>query len=685
MSLCTICLAATLIVFGAPSLARSESIPATAKALLYRAGNADADSTRLRIMQELQKLPGLSSDFRVDIRQLKKEVERWLHDHRLDYFSEPLRRTGSYPFGIAVSSPLYPITQLYQARMLVWVALEYGDIWSYPERRVAYLQTAREIFVRLQAIYPHNRIIQMYLGRAIAPAEAVTDLPEAPAWANFQREALRRLTRIISWWIDNRVRQDGDYGGGWGDDCEMWRFWMPVLIAFDAPEIVTAQERFSRALLSQAHMQKGYTARMSDVEHTAEDAADTITPMMFLQPDNPEWTRRAQHLGSLMRDLWTGINQRGFRQFKSTYFTADQVDLTPRRACDTVYHPRAVQPTLLYWQRSGDPDLRELFTDWMDAWVDATARSQRGKPAGIIPSAIHWPDGDIGGLGDNWWQPGNYTDNPLYLWPSAMSMMTNTLLLTHVMTGEDKYLQPIRSMVNVLRQHADSDARTATPGSRAWCAAHMRGIIEVALKYQLLTGNDEFDDLFTTELANPYVRFRLRNERPALTEALRQSAMALRVNFPGYTSEVRYTDRVTRFPSLFALPAMYPEPQEGFYAPDTQLLFSCLTGEPGDGLYFPINAVRWLTRPDDIAILVSSASAQSFAAEVFHFGDTARDMGAEFYLLAAGHYRLVLADAQNSTILWQQPVQVDEQRTKVTFQLPPKQLCTLTCQPITNP
>src|SRR5690606_27180665 len=127
--------------------------------------------------------------------------------------------------------------------------------------------------------------------------------------------------------------------------------------------------RFSEALLSRPHMTAGYTNRLSDVEHTAEDSADSITPMMHLEPDAPAWRDRALGLAKMMETLWSGVNERGQRQFKSTYFSSEKVDETPQRACDTVYHPRAVQPPLLYWQRTGDPELGRLFTAWMDTWV----------------------------------------------------------------------------------------------------------------------------------------------------------------------------------------------------------------------------------------------------------------------------------------------------------------------------
>ncbi|GAG49352.1 unnamed protein product, partial [marine sediment metagenome] len=232
--------------------------------------------------------------------------------------------------------------------------------------------------------------------------------------------------------------------------------------------------RFSDALMSQPHMTSGYTTKVYDVEHTAEDSADVITPMMHLDPDNPLWKNRALRLAELMEKLWTGRNRRGQLQFKSTYFSVAKVDENPQRTCDTVYHPRAVQPALLRWQRTGDQRLGALFAAWMDTWVDAAARSERGKPAGIIPSAIHWPDGTVGGLGKDWWDPRNHGETTLYEWPSAIRMMCDTLLLTYHMTGDAKYLEPLRSMAEIRLKWLDGP-RPDSPaeGSEAWCAANL--------------------------------------------------------------------------------------------------------------------------------------------------------------------------------------------------------------------
>jgi hypothetical protein len=523
----------------------------------------------------------------------------------------------------------------------------------------------------------------MYLGERIPPHKSYLAPPGAPAWAVHQREALERLADIVEWWIDHRMQPNGAFGGGWGDDCEMWRSWVPVLIGFHDPKIAGAQARLSSAIMAQPHMKGGYTSHLSDVQHTAEDSADSLTPMMHLEPDNEVWAKAALRLAELMEKLWTGVNERGQLQFKSTYFSSERVDEDPIRACDSVYHPRAVQPALLYWQRTEDKGLTKLFSAWMDTWVEAAAREERGKPAGILPSAIHWPDGRVGGMPDEWWDPRQYNPPTIYRWPSALPYMTQTLLLTHHITGDAKYLQPLRSMAQIRLAYLKAPAHEPEPGSEAWCAARLGSLTGTLAKYAFLTGSDEFDELLEAE-RSPYVAFRTKRDREGLTTALSRVAEALRYNFEGYTSEVRWTDRVFTFPRLFSKNAMFEEAVPGFWRPDTNLLYSTVTGDPGDVGYFPINAVRWLTRPRDIAALVTKSGSDGLAAELFHFGDDMRQLEAELYLLTEGDYVMTLAERaedNRETTIDEKRVRVDGPSARITLELPPRTLCTLNIRP----
>jgi len=647
--------------------------------IIEKAGNADDDSARLAYLKQLREMLEPDAPLKDDLDTLISQIDRWLNEKRLAYFGGEVSRKKDFDFRIPESSPLVPLTYLYRGRMVIWYAMESGGVWNIPQRRREFFAKARGLFEKYAEAFPQNRIARMYLGDPTGPYKHYEAAAGAPQWAVYQREGLERLADIIEWWIDNRMQDNGEYGGGWGDDCEMWRWWVPVLIGFESPKITAAQARFSEALLAQPHMKPGYTTRMSDVEHTAEDSADVITPMMHLDPDNDLWRRRALRLAELMEKLWTARNERGFLQFKSTYFTAERLDTNPSRACDTVYHPRAVQPALLYWQRTGDKGLTRLFSAWMDTWVDAAARAERGKPAGVIPTAIHWPDGGIGGLGPNWWDPRNHGEYTLYLFPSAMSLMTHTLLLTYHMTSRVEYIQPVRSMAGMRLKYLSAPPKMPpAPGSEAWCASKLGGLASVVAKYRLLTGSTEFDELLTRE-RSPYMRFRQRGDLDLLTAALHRNAEALRINFEGYTSEVRYTDRVLRFPSLFGWDGLAPQGKTPIYAPDTSLLYSTVTGDPGDAGYLPLNAVRWLTPPRDIAALVTESGADRLTAELFHFGADAREMSAELYLLKPGSYRFTIEPAVRKG---QPPTDaralvVKARRTRITFELPPRKRCVL--------
>ncbi|MBI5767592.1 MAG: hypothetical protein HZA93_07340 [Verrucomicrobia bacterium] len=683
-----------LATFGTAFAAEPSSPPSPAtryRDFILAAGNAETDPVRLAHLKKLAHqctvdgvtLPGLD--------KLIAFVERWdAPASRLDFFNGEVRRAMGLDFGLGADSPLQPIADFYAARCLVWICLEYSEIYPFPDKRAEFLGRARRHFESAAKAFPDNRIARMYLGEPIPPVATFAVPAGAPAWAVAQREGLERLTDIIEWWIDHRLRPNGEYGGGWGDDCEMWRHWVTLLYGFEHPRANWAQGFHSSRLLAQPHLAGGYHNRLMDVEHTAEDVSDALSPMMFLAPGNPEWAQRANRLVDLMERLWTGRNERGFLQFKSTYFTSEQVDPTPARACDTVYHPRAILPALLYWQRTGDARIGRLVADWMRTWVDAAAREERGKPAGILPTAIHWPDGRVGGVGEKWWLPENYT-SPLYDFPSAMALMLNTLVLTAHMTGDNTFLAPLRTMATARLDWLKAGRPDAPAGTRLWCAARLDALGGAVAKYRAVTGDTAFDALLREERDVPYVNFRLAGDEPGLARALDGLAAVLRVNFPAYTQEVRYTDRVMRFPVLYqpgwmlekGAPATIVE--AGVMAMGLNrlnLLYQTATGDPGDPLYFPLNAVRWRTPPRAFAALVTVSATDRFAARLYHFGPAERKLDAELHLLRPGDYRVTLTDARTKKELSATALTISSTTRTVALALPPAVECALRIEPV---
>jgi hypothetical protein len=141
---------------------------------------------------------------------------------------------------------------------------------------------------------------------------------------------------------------------------------------------------------------------------------------------------------------------------------------------------------------------------------------------------------------------------------------------------------------------------------------------------------------------------------------------------------MRWTDRVMAFTRNFLNHLPEPAPP----APSPEILYSSATGDPGNPLVFPLNAVRWRTLPREIATLVTESSRTSFAAELFHFGARPRDFEAELFLLSPGEYEMTLRTrADASTPLQRQLLRVEGPRARVRVQLPSRQLCAMRVNP----
>ncbi len=241
------------------------------------------------------------------------------------------------------------------------------------------------------------------------------------------------------------------------------------------------------------------------------------------------------------------------------------------------------------------------------------------------------------------------------------------------MTGNERYLAPIRSMARIRLNYIEQGRPAGEPGTEAWCAAKMGFIRGTIAKYRVLTGDTEFDGLLAGR-GSPYLTFRLKGERGPLEAALTSNAKAFSYNFPRYTSEVRWTDRVLRFPAVFVGDVKLAEPKFEVHQPKPDILYSTATGDPGSLGYFQMNAVRWLTRPREIAALVSEAGPDRLSAEVFHFGEQSREMGAELYMLQPGRYVLAVRSGGGQE-LQRVPFEVAGARPQVRFALPARRLC----------
>lgn len=221
--------------------------------------------------------------------------------------------------------------------------------------------------------------------------------------------------------------RDGQLGGGWGDDVEVWRDWVSVLLGYRDPQLEECWIRLAGGVLARPSMVAGYTDQLTDVEHSAELTGDPLTSLLLLRPTNTslqDWA--AATLPDLARDLWMGTNNQGRQQFRSTYLTSRGAVDNVLVSCDTAYHSRVLQPSLLAWQR-GDWRPAGLLLDWLESWLAAGRIEERGKPAGVLPSAVSWPSGQVGGWAASTWDdPGCHYSRATYRWPRGVQRSAAT-------------------------------------------------------------------------------------------------------------------------------------------------------------------------------------------------------------------------------------------------------------------
>lgn len=660
--------------------------------LIQRAGNTDDDRERQALLEKMAALPSLDDTRRKEADSLADFARRW-NESGLKFYGasvrgKPHRAIGDYDFGVAKDSPLRPICELYRGRMLAWTLIENSTVRTHPKDSKWFKDEAVASFQRVKAAFPKNTVARMYLGEALPWGAVPEQIEGAPEWAKLQREQLERLSEIIRWWITHRQKADtGEFGGGWGDDCEMWRWWAAVLLGFDDPQITAAQLKFSRSAVTRPHLKGGFNTTITDVEHAAEDTTDNLVPLMVLEPENEKWTKWGLKLGDFMREVWTGKNDRGQTQFKSFYFSATETAPQPQRALDVIADVGALHPALLAWQKTGDEKLGAQICNWLDTWLDATARAENGKPAGILPASIRWPDGAAAGAEGNWWEPikpGGFMHS-YYIWPSVITEMTDALMLAHVMTGKGAYLAPLRSMAAIRLKHLKNPAGELKPGTEAWCADQLAprqnansntgGLVKTLARFKALTGTSEFDELIALEGSEFVIRTDEAGKRE-LEAALRESLGALRVNFPGFTSEVRSTDRCMRFVQFLAKDYAF-DAYKGVTQPKHELLYRMVTGDK-NAPRFPQMAVRWLTPPRDIAALVTEANTTKFSAELFHFGKEPCEISAELRQLKPGDYKASLVIDGKPAKLSESAVKIEKGRyTRLPLTLPAGKLVTL--------
>ncbi|MBN1389463.1 MAG: hypothetical protein JXA22_02360, partial [Candidatus Thermoplasmatota archaeon] len=436
------------------------------------------DPARVELLEQL----------RLANRGLKYEFERIIYDQEnpKNHFYEANKAFILLNM-IQPDSPLYPKMQLWAARCLMNLD---------PHRWTSASGTALDMMEVLRSLDPDNSYIRMYLDTT-REDPATWDIPTpvisttgvydnwtlhdynggfegAPQWAALIQEELGWLYDVTDWWVENRMQEIGYLGGGWTDDVEMiGLFGFDALISEGADDpSLDGAGRFVTGMLEsgQVNMTLGYSEAFADTEHTAELTGDSLPMMIAVDFGNPEWVEFSMKTAVLMRDLWMGENENGWWQFRSNYLSATRVG-TGVNAEDSWINFRAALPALWAWWYSNDPEIQKLLVDWADCWVQAALSTEKGKPEGVIPAGIGWPDGEIGGHDSpNWYTAAHPPGSVNYDWaPQSYKSYIVTMLETAFdATRNLTFLEPLRLEAEIAQEYLDDPDPRPDAGTRDW-------------------------------------------------------------------------------------------------------------------------------------------------------------------------------------------------------------------------
>jgi len=321
--------------------------------------------------------------------------------------------------------------------------------------------------------FPDNRYARYYLTREFDSTQGPWTLPDysrqsagAPSWAAESFEAFNRVIDMSEWWIRNKQQPNGAIGGGWGDDVELVGLFgfIGAVSEGASPLSIQGASKLVHGMYettTEIDPETGFIWSTADTEHSTEWTGDTLPMMILIEFGNPIWIERALQSAKLMRNLWTGINPRGHRHFRSMYIGGMGVGGVPGYDMDEKYAWRGVQPIeRVYWFNQ-HPEVGRLLLEWADArWADAMS-TDLGKPRGFIPEKVAYADDRPGGPGAEHWYggPGLQSKGFGHRHPYSMA----PLIMAYNISGDPKYLEPIRLEAQWYADHPDVQADGKAP------------------------------------------------------------------------------------------------------------------------------------------------------------------------------------------------------------------------------
>lgn len=492
--------------------------------------------------------------------------------------------------------PLFLAATWMKAKTAYWIYIE--------QHEKELIELADKYFNLLKEYFPNNDLLDEYLGIMKYDVNDELKPEEIPEWAFLQNKIVSSMLEIIHYWVETRQAENGEFGGKYDDDVEMLRWWPISRLAFEDPIALKGMKRIVDGIWKSDWIEKGFSKNVRDVEHSSEPVADTQPMMIGLDYGNPIYVERCMESVKGIRDLWTGINSRGHRHFKSSWYSATQIDTVAPKDCDLEMNTRTVKAALWLAWYNRHPFVLQFLKEWSDSWLEDCLRTDKGKPKGVVPAAIRFYDDAIGGHSENWHHPEMFWD---YFNYRGGAMMLTQFLITSILLNEDKYLEPIELSLELILKYEGIDLSEAPLGSEEYAANIMSGsnnFWEVIELWRLYKNNNKYDGLIRKK-GSPYIKYYLTKNETDLNDEMKTIVNKIKNNFTLNTSEGYFTDRID-------LGDMRKQDSKTGSLLETMYLGSSLTEAE-----FPFNRITWKGFDKNFSALVLVGSNTEIKLKTF--------------------------------------------------------------------
>ncbi len=236
--------------------------------------------------------------------------------------------------------------------------------------------------------YLHDCYIHMESRLKVKPAYVAKfetePVPQGvPAWAFKQVEFLRKYKKVVNWYIDNRMIENGELGGGLSDDGDYVATWFTLVqMDSDADKVKEAIFRNTEAFYQQGMFTNGLCSIQADELHSSEEGLVSLSGCMNAEFGNPLWLERAMETARQLGWL-TGINKAGHRHIKSTYYNGSQMATEEPWGGQQASSYIAIGPCWQVARYNGNPELLTYLRELADGLM-AHCDPETGKVCSYV-------------------------------------------------------------------------------------------------------------------------------------------------------------------------------------------------------------------------------------------------------------------------------------------------------------